>query len=295
MEDQRASEMVNPLLESREHIELRKSAQNIARDSMIVQTIKRLFSIAPLIVMSFTTINQIFSVVKSMTSQSSNDQKYNAFVEVTSNGQSSYFECEYGNAQAVVTYCPYQPFKAFQGIVAVWVIYFAVFMVVRLWATRTYHTNDLRFYIAIDRYNGQFLNIILVAIGYLLTAISTVVALVYMSPQSDWNSVIDTTSVLTLVIFIGINVVSLYGLLRMTTGSTHHKSNITMNDFPHEILFTSGRGVLEVFASVEGVIKPILVSYVLYLVDGDVSLLQEYGNAERLREAMNKLYKPPVR
>jgi hypothetical protein len=58
-----------PLVEKDSH---QYPKQAFVPDNVAVQTVKRLFSIWPLLAMCFSTINQVITVTESITSQSDN-------------------------------------------------------------------------------------------------------------------------------------------------------------------------------------------------------------------------------
>lgn len=296
------------------------AGKRIAPDHVIVQLLKRLYSIAPLIAMSVSTISQIFDAAKNISSQSSS-QSYNRFVEVISNNQHSYFTCQYGVADAVVVYCPVDSLAAFQACLILWVIYFAAYMILRLYVTSSFSTHDLRFYIAIDRFNAHIVNKCWVAFGFLLTLATMGVGLYYLSPQSAWNKVIDSSSLTSIIVFFGINVVALRNLLITTTKVPYDRTHTTcsgdysmMGDFPSPLFLNCdaivatnghlGRRVLGIFHSVDRIFQPLILGYMKYLemahtaskygdtVEDTVaeSYLGEFGDAVLLAEAMRKLY-----
>jgi hypothetical protein len=262
-----------------------------ALDNIGKQLFKRLYSIAPLFAMSFSTMNQIVEVTKSFTSQAEN-RSYGSTVTVESDGVWSGYTCEYGKAQAVVTYCEYTPFPAFQAVIVIWVVYFAVFMTARLYATSRYSTDDLRFYIAMDKYNGQLLNRVLVALGFFLTVLTLCVGIYYLSPQTEWNNTVDTQSTLDLIVFLGINICALSGFSKqfITSHSGAHGdlADSSMAEFDHPVYIKHGR----LLASVDGAIQPVLTNYMLCLSRNDgYEGLRQFGEPEQLIDAMNKLYK----
>lgn len=259
-------------------------------DNLLVQWIIRLYSIFPLFAMTFSTINQVFSVGKTISSQG-DSINYNENVEVISNGEYAYFTCEYGNAVGVIAYCPYETIPAFQSILFLWVMYFATFICLRLWVTSFYATNDLRFYVATALYNKHLLNKVFVYIGLLFTAVSLAVGIYYLSPQTDWNDAIDTSSALSLVVFLGVNLVALSRLLHVSIGLPD--APITMESFPDEISLIDNsyrQGWKKIFTTPDRVIQPILSSYVSYLVHRDEKLLIEHGKPSQLIAVMEKIY-----
>jgi hypothetical protein len=176
---------------------------------------------------------------------------------------------------------------------SLWASYFAVYIIYRLYATLKYSTDDLRFYIAMDKLNGHKFNKTMVGIGALLTLISLGVGLFYLSPQTDWNNTTDTATVTNLLVFVGINVVALRGFSKQFitshSGKTGDLSDATMTEFTEAVPIHS-KGM---FASVHSVVQPILVSYMLVLSrrDSDDALLRQHGEPAQLIDTMNKLYK----
>jgi hypothetical protein len=265
--------------------------QAFVPDNFAVQAVKRLFSISPLLAMCFSTINQVITVTESITSQSEN-RSYSSYVQVESDGVYSGYTCEYGDAKAAIIYCPYTPVPAFKAVMSMWVSYFVVFMAYRLYATLRYSTDDMRFYIAVDKLNGQLFNKIMVGIGAILTLISVAIGIFYLSPQTEWNQTVDSASVTDLVVFFGINFVALRGFRKQFitshSGKKGDPSDASMEDFTEPVPIHS-KGM---FASVSAVVQPITVSYMLHLVrrDGD-ALLRQHGEPAQLIDAMGKLYK----
>lgn len=91
----------NPILGSTEHSDAAHTLP-VIHDNWYVSLGKRVWAIAPLLAMTFSTLNQLFAVAKSLAAQSNRDNDYDDTVEVTSNGLQSSFQCEYGDAQTVV-------------------------------------------------------------------------------------------------------------------------------------------------------------------------------------------------
>lgn len=241
--------------------------------------------------MAFSTINQVIEIAKSVASQTSN-RKYGRSVFVESNNYQTGYTCEYGDASAVITYCPYATTTAFQSIIILWILYFVLFMAYRIYVTSCYYTCDLRFYIAVDKANGHLYNKIFVAFGAILTIASLAVGLYYMSPQTSWNDTVDTYSLVSLLVFLGINFLALHRFSQQyikTHNGIHKEINdCTMIAFTKPI-FIQSKGVM---MSVDRVIQLILVSYMLYLHrPEDDAILRQHGNPGELIEAMQNLYK----
>jgi len=254
------------------------------KDSFFVEFAKRMYAISPLLLMTYSTINQVFVIAKSVSSQSSVETYYNRFVGVESNGQETYYTCEYGNAEAVVVYCPYYTIDAFIGIIVVWSIYFAVFITVRFVVTFKYATDDLRFYIAVDQFNSHWLNKSLVYIGAGLTVISLIVGVYYMSPDSEWNSTVDNESLLNMILFLGINTLALSGFRKQFINPRQIED---MADFDTYVpLFN-----VKFYYGVERVITPILVAYMQLLTTDNDTELKLHGDVKILRKTLTKLYK----
>ena len=259
----------------------------VQRDPLVTQFGKRLFSIAPIVAMTFSSINQVFTIGRNEAAQST-IRSYNRQIEVLSDGVTSYYTCEYGDATTVVTYCPYIPIAAFKVMLSLWCAYFAMFAFARLAATAAYSTYDLRFHIAVDRYNGHIVNKVFLATGYLLTTISVAVSLYYLSPQTAWNNSIDTESLLSIIVFAGINFTALHGLQRMSTSG---QRTVNMSDFPHPIYVHNLGGNVPMFASIDVMLKPLLEGYLLSLTSAnDTTILSKYGNSTQLQNVMSKLY-----
>lgn len=75
--------------------------------------------------------------------------------------------------------CPYSyaiPFRAFLGA---WIAYFAIYFLIRMYAGYGLASNDLRFYIAVDNFNKSKLNLIVTFLGFMLTLITLIVALLF--------------------------------------------------------------------------------------------------------------------
>lgn len=264
--------------------EERKEEVHETKDGFLTQLAKRLYSVAPLLVMAYTTINQVFVIVTSLSSQSSVETYYNDFVEVRSNDRSSYYTCEYGDAKAVVVYCPYYSIDAFIGILSLWVAYFVLFIFIRLAATYKYSTDDLRFYIAVDQYNSHLINRTFVYLGIVLTIVSAAIAVYYMSPGTKWNPTVDNTSLLNIFLFVGINFLALSGFRKQFINA--HQA-VVMSDFKQFVPIYHSR----IWYGVDRVVTPVLVSYMLYLSTDNTAELEKHGSVKLLRETLMKLYK----
>eukprot|EP01031_Cornospumella_fuschlensis_P040557 gene40557-49444_t len=243
--------------------------------------------------MTFSTINQLFAVAKSLAAQSKITNDYDENVVVTSNGHESSFECEYGDAQTVVVYCPYESVPGFLAMLVLWCVYFFCYMIVRVRASYDYSTNDLRFYLAIDQCNGTTLNVVFVAMGALLTFISVCVTLFYMTPQTRWNPNVDSISLLNLIIFVGINVASLWNLLKISTVHNLEVNRDILVDLPSPLYLTNVNSFASVFRSSEAILKSLLIACVVCVGEGQDLVLEKFGDAERLRQVMLKLYQRP--
>jgi len=285
MEDSSASQE-RLLSGSREHLLSGElfDAYHETKDGFLIEFAKRMYAIAPLIIMTYSTINQVFVIAKSVSSQSSVETYYNRFVGVESNNQETYYTCEYGNAEAVVVYCPYYTIGAFVGILSVWAIYFGLFISIRFIATFKYATDDLRFYLAVDLYNSHWLNRTLVYLGGVLTIISMCVGIYYMSPDSEWNPTVDNNSLLNIILFVGINTLALSGFRKQFIEADH---NVHMSDFEDYVPLYNTK----FYHGVERVMTPILVAYVRFLATNNDSDLQLHGDVKLLRRALTKLYK----
>ena len=283
-------------------------------DAIWVRIMKRVFAIFPLIAMAFSTVSQIFSIAKNIAAQTSIETYYNRDVEVSSNGHSSTYTCNYGNADNVVIFCPYETMAAFESILALWVSYFVIFISLRLYATAGYATNDLRFYIAIDQYNSHRFNQALVYFGLTLTLLTVIVAFYYMSPQTAWNPSLDTPNLLSLIVFFGINIVSLGRFRKQFVNDTSdvvvldtedrdptapESEDITdavvvvraldmVRDFP-DFIPIAHRDV-RFWYNVEQVVKPVVIAYMVYLQTGSDLMLRRHGEVEVLRRTMTKLF-----
>lgn len=273
-------------------VQLEEQQRHFVSDQAAIQVVKRLFGIWPILAMCFSTINQVLAITESITSQS-NNRSYGDYVEVQSNGEYSGYTCKNGDARAAVIYCPYETVPAFQAVMSMWVIYFGVFIIYRLYATSIYSTDDLRFYIAMDKLNGKPFNKIMVSFGAILTLVSLGIGIYYLSPQTEWNRTVDTASATGLVVFCGINFLALRGFSKQFitshSGKKDDLSDANMSDFTEPVPIHS-KGI---FASADAVVQPILISYMLYLSrqDGSDSLLRQHGEPSQLIDAMNKLYK----
>lgn len=280
-------------------------------DPWYVQIPKRLLALLPLFAMIFSTISQIFSIAKNIAAKTSIEDYYDKDVLVTSNGFTAAYSCDYGNADAVVVYCPFDTMGAFEAILGVWVGYFFLFVCVRLWATASFATNDLRFVLAGDWFNSHRINTLLVSLGYALTTVSVVISFYYMSPQTDWNPNIDTPNLLSLIVFFGINVVSLSRFRRQFV--TQRLSPVTelVEVFPSYLPMRGERTALDFLRPTEDVLEPYGVAYIKYLkrndpcpllqlIYHDEVVFQEDASAEvaaskdeqlaKLLEALNRLY-----
>lgn len=205
------------------------TTKNFQSDPWYLALSKRLWILFPLFAMTFSTLSQVFLLAKNIAAQTSSVKYYNHDIQVTSNGQSSYYTCEYGNADSVVVYCPYETAVAFDVLLSLWVIYFALFTFARLYSTLGYDTHDLRFYFASEKYNSHFTNRFFVYLGLLLTIISFIISIYYMSPDTDWNPNLDTPNLLNVITFVGINFLSLSKLNRKSL--TLSNEAISMKDF----------------------------------------------------------------
>jgi hypothetical protein len=75
--------------------------------------------------------------------------------------------------------CPVNGNPSIQGLLIVLVIYCSLFIITRLCAGFYYGTNDLRYYIQVDRFNGTRINRFFVFTGYFLTIIAFIMVLYY--------------------------------------------------------------------------------------------------------------------
>lgn len=253
-------------------------------DGFLVEFAKRMYAIAPLLIMAYSTINQVFVIAKSVASQSSVETYYDSEVRVESNGQQTYYTCEHGDAEAVVVYCPYYTIDAFIGILSVWVIYFALFISIRFIATFQYATDDLRFYLAVDLYNSHWLNRTFVYIGGVLTLVSMSVGLYYMSPSTQWNPTVDNTSLLSIILFVGINTLALSGFRKQFIEADH---SVHISDFEDYVPLYN----VKFYHGVERVMTPIVASYVRFLTSQNDADLQLRGDGKLLRRALAQLYR----
>lgn len=280
-------------------------------DPWYIQIPKRLLALLPLFAMIFSTISQIFSIAKNIAAKTSIENYYNKDVLVTSNGFTAAYSCDYGNADAVVVYCPFDTMGAFEAILAVWVGYFFLFVCARLWATAGFATNDLRFVLAGDWFNSHKTNTLLVVAGYVLTTISVIISFYYMSPQTDWNPNIDTPNLLSLIVFFGINVVSLSRFRRQFVTQRLPPVATFVEVFPSYLPMRGEKTVLDFLRPTEDIMEPYGVAYIKYLkrndscpllqlVYRDEIVFQEDSSAEvaaskgeqlsKLLDALNKLY-----
>ena len=207
-------------------------------DSFAVQFLKRIYAVFPILAMSFSTITQVLQVSKSIASQSSSDSHYDQYVGVISNGYNDYYKCQYGDASAVVVYCPYVDNRSFEIVLGLWVSYFTIFLVVRLGVLFPYCTYDLRFYIAHDLFNAHLINRIMIFLGYLLTLISIVIGLNAMTLNTPWNNTTDTDSMINLILFTGINIVALRKLTNkcaIAKMSNGQEMKTSVSDFPDPV------------------------------------------------------------
>ncbi len=127
----------------------------------------------------------------------------------------------------------------------------------------------------------------------LVTAVSLAVGINYLSPQTKWNDAIDTSSALSLVVFVGVNLVALSRLLRVTIGPPD--ATFTMESFPDEISLMDNsyrQGWKREFTAPDRVIQPIISSYVMYLLDHDEKHLTVHGKPSQLITVMEKIYVP---
>ena len=282
-----------------------------APDPWYLQIPKRLLALLPLFAMVFSTISQVYSIAKNIAAKTSIEDYYDKDVLVTSNGFTAAYSCDYGSADAVVVYCPFETMGAFEAIFGVWVGYFALFVCVRLWATASFATNDLRFVLAGDWFNNHRVNTLLVAVGYVLTTVSVVMSLYYMSPQTDWNPNIDTPNLLSLIVFFGINVVSLSRFRRQFVTQRLPPAAVFAEVFPSYLPMRGEQTVLDFLRPTEDVLEPYGVAYIkflkrhdrcplLQLIYRDEVVFQEHASAEataskdeqlsKLLEALDRLY-----
>lgn len=257
----------------------------ITSESIFIQIGKRIAMVFPLLAMTFTTLSQIFMIAKNIAAQTSSEDYYNRDVVVISNGHSEDYTCDYGNANAVVVYCPYDTMDSFKVVLSLWIIYFVLFLFLRIYATFKYSTNDFRFYIATDQYNSHLINRIFVYIGLILTLISVAMSLYYMSPQTQWNQSLDTPNLLSVIVFFGINIISLSRFRKQFIVSNNQ--NIDMKDFPEVIPMYHG---VKVWHSIEEVAKPLIIAYMKYLQSGREESLRSYGDVQLLKETMTRLF-----
>ena len=233
--------------------------------------------------MTFSTLSQVFFLAKNIAAQTSIETYYNRDIQVTSNGRSSYYTCKYGNADSVIVYCPYQTVIAFDVLLSLWVIYFGLYIAIRIYVTIFYQTNDLRFYIASEKFNGHVVNQCFVYFGLILTLVCVCVSIYYMSPESQWNPNLDTPNLLNVIVFFGINILSLSKLNRKSFISNEH---LTMSDFPEPIPLTNPY----FWKSVDDLVKPIMVAYLISLKNDNDDELRRFGRVDQLHGTINKLF-----
>lgn len=269
-----------------DHVKKHLVSSSEMKDGYIIDFAKRMYAISPLLLMTYSTINQVFVVTKSITSQSNLETYDSRQVEVVSVNQEAYYTCEYGNVQAVVINCPYNDIPAFVANLSIWVLYFVCFLSIRFAATFKYSTNDLRFYLAVDLFNSHWLNRLFVVLGGLLTFASMCVSVGYLTDATggEWNPTVDNTSVLSIILFVGINALALSGFRKQFIETN---SSVHMETFQDVVPIYN----VKFFHGVDRVMTPILVAYVRYLATNDDSELQLRGDVSALRRALSQLYK----
>jgi hypothetical protein len=263
----------------------------VEKDSIQIQLGKRLFTLFPLLAMAFSTLSQIFMIAKNIAAKTGIDSSYDEKVVVTSNGQSNEYTCNYGNADAVIVFCPYTIMVTFQIFLSLWIIYFTLFLFIRISATIRYPTSDLRFYIATDQYNTTIINKVFIYLGIILTFASVIVSLYYMSPQTNWNPTLDTPNLLSIIVFLGINLISLSrfrkSFIRANNNDNNHYHYLDMNDFQEYIPMQEK---MPFWTNLDEIMKPIVIVYLQYLLTGDEIELSHYGDIELIQRTINKLY-----
>ena len=261
---------------------------NKLTDSYFVQCCKRIYAVFPILAMCFSTITQVLQIAKSIASQSSVKNNYNEYVQITSNGYTSYFKCQYGQATSAVVYCPFEKNVSFQVAITLWICYFSIFLVVRLAVLFPYNSHDLRFYIAHDLFNVHIVNRVLICTGYILTIVSIGIGLDAMTLETQWNNTTDTDSLINIIMFTGINILGLRKLTNkcvVTKLTNGQETSASMADFPHPLAVSCA-----VNESPDSIFKKLLVQRMFLLKSGDVAPADNLLPPDKLDYVVNKLF-----
>ena len=173
-------------------------------------------------------------------------------------------------------------------MITIWACYFTIILTYRLQRTFSYWSNDLRFYIAYDMLNNEFFMLVLIGFGILLTFVSAVTGIVFVSQNGS------TSSLGGIFVFVVVNWVHLYLMIGGHFQHLRIKAGNVLEIFPQPIYLhlpsqakdtIRGKNLQNSFVNHADIFE-----YILFCIAYDEERLQALGDPQQISEAMQILF-----
>jgi len=193
---------------------------------------------------------------------------------------------KYQHIENLSATCPHRHNPIFLGVSAVWAILFAALLVTRVLGTHKYSTADLRFYIAVEKFNDHVANKTCIYLVLSFTMISVIVALAQVVPyvhDGDFKGTIEA-----LFVFMAVNLYSFQLYLK----SKFPKLKSIDDGLPEPIPFvlpkdsTSWVNLYGVLMTTDEIFTLLNHEYLKFLIEKNGSFFMEN---EKIKTALNKL------
>lgn len=164
------------------------------------------------------------------------------------------------------------------ALIIIWALYFSMLLLLRLYETRSYATNDLRFYIAIDKCNSHIINCVLVYFGMFYTIFCLCVVIYYTIRGAG-----NISGITSGLVFMGVNISVVYPLLV----PDYINEKIAMVDFPQPIIINvpAKRTIYNLYGGItplKDVFQMLFYACLAGEVQSDWTQLDKYGKRSEL-------------
>lgn len=203
---------------------------------MIAQEVaRRVVVLSPLLFLVYNTISSVFSLAAAVATivytKEDYDLKQTVGIATQIYPKIIYYtqSCDFAPPNQITVQCPYISSIDFQGILIVWLLFFAALIITQAVYIFPYGSNDLRFFIAGEKVGYIKLTRYLVYTGYCLCLVSMIVAFTYAAKNSN------SSAVSSIIVSMIVNAIGLSTLATSRYKCLEHKE--LKAEFPNAVTF----------------------------------------------------------
>jgi hypothetical protein len=249
----------------------------------MVSTLRRIFSLSPILAGLFNTITQVQTLGQNAAS-----------ITVSEAVVKEAYYCDYGDPVGGIVYCPYENAPAYELFLYGWIAVWGLFFMIELFRTLQFSTYDLRYYVALELSKVSTTSSTFFYFVVFFTIITMIASFAFTASSAASGSASEAAVAQYVQSTIVFGVANIVTTLSLVTSNIPHLKDVEISDLPnpipvHKVAVPEMGNLWGILVKSEDVFKFIQNALAQSVTDGDAKAMEDIGDVNKITGCMKKL------